>query len=230
MSKKSLSVKSVSILLVLVLLLGLAAGGTVAWLADQSDSVVNTFTYGDINIKLEETNTNKDTDGDDTTNLYTMIPGEIIVKDPILTVEANSEKCWLFVELVEAGGAKIFDDQNQVIASYGFDDYLEYTMDKVDDTDPAEEVWTALPGVEGVYYRVVEKNETKAQTFMVLENNHVTVKDGVTKDMVNALDNGADPDAALPTLTITGYAVQYSATDDVAEAWALAGTKGVPAP
>ena len=79
--------------LALVLVLGCAVGGTVAWLVAKTDPVVNTFTYGDINITLTETT------GDD----YKIIPGVDIGKDPKVTVKAGSEACWLFVKVEEEG-------------------------------------------------------------------------------------------------------------------------------
>ena len=53
--KKSLNMKPLAVLLALTLLVGCAIGGTIAWLTAQTGEVVNTFTVGDINIKLEET-------------------------------------------------------------------------------------------------------------------------------------------------------------------------------
>ena len=85
--------KTVALLLALVLVLGVAAGGTLAWLIDKTDPVVNTFTYGNINITLTES----------TGNNYKIIPGKDITKDPKVTVKATSEACWLFVEVKEEG-------------------------------------------------------------------------------------------------------------------------------
>ena len=80
-------------MLALVLVIGCAVGGTVAWLVSKTDPVVNTFTYGDINITLTET----------TGNDYKIIPGVNIDKDPKVTVKKDSEACWLFVEVKEEG-------------------------------------------------------------------------------------------------------------------------------
>lgn len=74
----------------IVLLCGCVAGGTYAWLMDQTAPVVNTFTVGDINITLTE-------DIDKST--LKMIPGQELAKDPKVTVKANSEACWLFVKI-----------------------------------------------------------------------------------------------------------------------------------
>lgn len=90
---RELSGKLVVAMLAVTLLIGCAIGGTVAWLTAKTDAVVNTFTYGDINITLAET----------TGNDYKIIPGVDIAKDPKVTVKANSEACWLFVKVEETG-------------------------------------------------------------------------------------------------------------------------------
>ena len=169
-------------------------GGTVAWLIADTDPVVNTFTYGDINIDLKETDTNKDGDGDPNTNNYPMIPGNPIVKDPLVTFKANSENAWLFVKLEK---------------SANFDDFMTYEI---------AEGWIALDGVDGVYYREVEKADTDAE-YYVIKDNTVNVKGEVTKQMLNELDaNGATD---YPTLTVTAYAVQRDANiTTAADAWA----------
>ena len=53
--KKGVSTKVFLSLLALVLVVGCAVGGTIAWLTAKTDPVVNTFTYGKINIALTET-------------------------------------------------------------------------------------------------------------------------------------------------------------------------------
>lgn len=97
MKKKVLSIVAV------VLVLCCAIGGTLAWLTDKTDPVVNTFTVGDINIELTESE-NLD---------LKMVPGNTITKDPKVTVKANSEACWLFVKVEK---------------STNFDQYLSYEM------------------------------------------------------------------------------------------------------
>ncbi len=63
-------------------------GGTLAWLTDRTDSVVNTFAVGNVDITLGET-----------TTAYKMVPGYVIEKDPKVSVKAGSEDCWLFVKV-----------------------------------------------------------------------------------------------------------------------------------
>lgn len=73
-----------------LLLVTLTVGGTLAWLADESDTITNVFTTSDINVKLEETKTD-----------FEMIPGSAIDKDPVATVLKGSVDSWLFVKLVK---------------------------------------------------------------------------------------------------------------------------------
>lgn len=91
--KAGRSFRGLALVLALTLIVGVAGGATFAWLTAKTDPVVNTFTYGDINITLGE-NTGSD---------YKIIPGVDIEKDPKVTVKAGSEACWLFVKVEEEG-------------------------------------------------------------------------------------------------------------------------------
>lgn len=193
---KRISAKVLAMILALVLVLGCVVGGTVAWLIDETDEVVNTFTYGDINIDLEETPT-PDNDDDPNTNDYDMIPGETIFKDPTITVRKGSEAMWLFVKLEK---------------SENFDDFMTFEIGAG---------WLPLTGVDGVYYRHITAEAVADANLelQVLKDNAVQVKNTVTKEMLNALD--ADLTALnYPTLTVTAYAVQSSGMDTAADAWA----------
>ena len=92
--------KTLTIIISIILVCGCIIGGTVAWLIDSTETITNTFTIGDINISLEETGMTANGNNDGYINSYKMIPGSTITKDPAVTVEANSEKCWLFVSIV----------------------------------------------------------------------------------------------------------------------------------
>lgn len=188
--------KTLALLLALTLVLGVVAGGTIAWLTDTSDTVTNTFTTSDINVKLEET---KGTGTTATEKSFQMVPGWTITKDPKAWVEAGSEDCYLFVKLEK---------------SANFDTYLSYGV------DTSEGEWTKLGGVtDEVYYRVVEANEMgNAHKFSVLKDDKVTVSGSVTKEMMNGL-KAKD----YPTLTVTAYASQLmknnTETFTALEAW-----------
>lgn len=125
----------------------------------------------------------------ETTADYKMVPGNTIAKDPTVTVKANSEACWLFVKVTESTDLK---------------DFITYAI---------AEGWTALPGVDGVYYREVPASVAD-QTFSVLAGDAVTVKSDVTRTMLETAKTDA------PTLTFKAYAIQkdHFATADAA--WA----------
>lgn len=91
--RRSVSSRAFIALLALVLVIGCVAGGAVAWLVAKTEPVVNTFTYGNINIALTET----------TGTSYKIIPGTDITKNPKVTVKGGSEACWLFVKVEESG-------------------------------------------------------------------------------------------------------------------------------
>ena len=151
--RRTVSSRAFVVLLALVLILGVAAGSTVAWLVAKTDPVVNTFTYGDINIELTETVPEN--------QKAKIIPGVDIAKDPKVTVVDGSEDCYLFVKVVEAG--KFVSGK------------VTYSVDtgwtKGDGTDiPAD-----------VYYRVVTASDTD-QVFNVLKDNKVTVSENLSKE------------------------------------------------
>ena len=192
--KSKLFIVTISILSVCSFLIGTS----VAWLSSKTDEVINTFTYGDINIKIEETDT-KDNDNNEFTNEYKMLPGNKITKDPKVTVLASSEDSYLFIEITE---------------SENFKDFMTYEI---------VEGWTLLEGTKNVYVREVTKSD-KDQEFFVLKDNTVTVKESVTKAMLNDLDK--DGQTNYPTLSFIAYAVQrdskIAAIDTAKEAWSLA--------
>lgn len=188
--------KSLALVLALAMIVVCVVGGTLAWLIATTGSVTNTFTYGDINIKLEETDATVSADGS-ATKEFKMIPGYTIDKDPKVTVLAGSEKCYLFVKVAE---------------SDNFDTFMTYDM---------ADGWTALDGVNGVYYRVVD-TAGMGIAYSVLKNDQVTVRGDVTKTMLNGLT-----EATQPTLTFTAYACQYNSSNGTsftaADAWAKVG-------
>lgn len=156
--RRSVSSRAFIALLALVLVIGCVAGGTVAWLVATSDTVTNTFTYGNINIALAET----------TGTNYKIIPGTDIPKDPKVTVKGGSEACWLFVKVEKVGdiGTSTTDP-----VRYAIDTGWAQLKDK-DGKD-----------VSGVYYRLVDavNNDT---AFNVLKDNKIIVSGELTKETI----------------------------------------------
>ena len=198
--------RSVALLVAIALLIGCAAGGTMAWLMDKTDDVTNTFVAGDITITLKESPLNSDgtygAPAENVTNAYTMIPGKEYKKDPVVTVVNGSEDCWLFVKFEETNSPST---------------YLTYTSNLNTGNG-----WTQGSGTipEYVWYREVPSSATD-QYWNMLVGDTITVKDSVTKENMAA--------AATAKLTYTAYAIQLDyltdangdSTVDVEDAWEL---------
>ncbi|MBQ8507128.1 MAG: hypothetical protein IJ466_06840 [Clostridia bacterium] len=156
------SKKTLVMMMAMVIALSGAIGGTLAWLMDQTQTIKNTFTVGDINIKLEESDADGDQNPDD--NDYEMTPGAAIDKDPKVTVLKGSKACWLYVKLDE---------------SANFGKYLSYDM---------AEGWKPLAGVAGVYYREVGAAADNIE-FPVLKDNKVYVHgDADMSDLISGAE------------------------------------------
>lgn len=179
-SKRHGGKRILSLILAMVLVAGLSVGGTLAWLTATSGTVTNTFTVGDINITLAETTEN-----------YKIIPGVKIAKDPVVTVEKDSEACWLFVKVEEENWpvAKENDGTRKV----------EYAI---------ADGWTKLEN--GIYYREVSASD-KNQEFKVLANDEVTVSENLTKKEMEEI--------TTPKLSFAAYAVQKEGISTAPDAW-----------
>lgn len=187
--------KKLTTVLAIVLVVALSVAGTYAYLTSKTATITNTFTVGKVNIDLKET-FNTDADGDGTKDCWKMqlIPGTSAVKDPTVTVKADSEKCYLFVK---------FEEKNSPAT------YLSYTSTLTDANG-----WTKLEGESNVWYRVVNKANTNT-SFVLLQadnkGNMVTVKDSVTNDNM--------AEASKAQLVYTAYACQYEGMT-AEQAWA----------
>lgn len=188
----------VVLVLAAVLVFGCAVGGTLALLVDKTDTVINTFTAGNVNITLTETDDGVLSEGNPNllANSYKMVPGNDIAKNPTVSVLEGSEACWLFVKI---------DKSNTL------DTYISYTVDSE---------WIQLKdngdnNVDGVYYIKIDAPSAES-VYSVLEENKVTVKN-VTKDQ---LDDLSEDDAVAPTLSFTAYAIQQAnVADNAYAAW-----------
>ena len=185
-TNRTMPIKIAALIAAIVLVIGCTAGGTVAWLVSKPDPIVNVFTVGNINATLTETKKE-----------FKIVPGADITKDPVATVKANSEECYLFVKLTE--------ENWPTLTETGKTRKVEYKI---------ADGWTKLE--DGVYYREVPKKDTD-QAFHVLQNDQVTVSNTLTKENADAIQK-----AEAPKLTVAVYAVQKEGMGSVDKAWAAA--------
>lgn len=122
---------------------------------------------------------------------YQLIPGKTYAKDPKITVKSGSEDCWLFVNVDKTAG---------------FDDYISYAID---------DGWSMLHG--GVYYREVTDIDSDT-VFEVIQDNTVTVKDGLTEEQIGRITEN-------PKITFSAYAVQSYGIETAFAAWEVIQTE-----
>lgn len=104
-NKIKLSKIQIIILVVLVVvILGTITTGTYAWLSGKTKLLNSSFTYGDIEISINDSNE---------TNNYEIMPGDKITKETSVNVKAKSEDCWLYIKIDK---------------SVNFDEYMTYEM------------------------------------------------------------------------------------------------------
>lgn len=222
------SVRPFALILAVVLVIGCAVGGTLAWLTDTTDQVTNTFTASNIKIELTESDTDPNTDG--VQHNYKMIPGHYVTKDPKVTVldlddGKPSEDCWLFVEITE---------------SAELDQYIAYAIDDLYNAETNPDGWQIVSGggendlVTVIGRKVLKTDATKS--FSILGEgtctddagtvtwgvNQVGVKPSVTEQMMDDVYAGTKN----PQLTFTAYATQLMKDNDnefsAADAWKIA--------
>lgn len=184
--------KSIALVMMAVLLVAASVMGTLAYLTSTA-TVTNTFTVGKVAITLDEADVDVygapiENAARVRANEYKLIPGHAYTKDPTVHFAAGSEASWLFVK-VENGIAAIEADKK--IADQIIDNH-----------------WTALNGVDGVYYMNVGANNTAA-----------AIDYPVFKTF--KLDGEADVSKyANAAVKVTAYAIQADGFADADAAWA----------
>ena len=220
---RQMGYKSVAVLLALVLLMGTVVGGTLAWLLDQTDPVTNTFTVGNINLDLYEHTRDKNgyLTENETKKLedYKILPGTSEKKDPTVEILANSDNCYVFVQVQE-----ISNDTGNAAADGVATKYITYTVDNsvwsplLDDNDHVH--------VNGAYvYYATTNYETQASDkhYNVLKDQTVSYSEDLTKTDMDKLytynDDGTVKSTTKPQLIFKAFAVQKEAANDELAAW-----------
>ncbi|MDD6488777.1 MAG: hypothetical protein PUG48_03045 [Clostridia bacterium] len=126
--------KTVVLIMSLTLVACLSIGATLAWLTSQTGTLTNTFTIGKIGLTLDEASSYYNIVDDSsirttTGNSYFIYNSAVLPKDPTVTIEANSEDCYVFMSYVPT------DSLKSVIKS----------------VDVNEDYWTKVEGHEGLY-------------------------------------------------------------------------------
>lgn len=188
----------------------IGVGSTFAYLTDQTATVTNTFTVGDVTfdednelgsglresavVRDEETGNYVDNDGADTwtvvANEYTnLAAGEEVYKDPTVVMGADSQDAWVFV--------KVTNVTDETFSDVAWSE---------DWTDVTAEYLAANEMAEDVDYVVYAKNTTIAAEEASTIFTSVTVSTEVTGETV------------IPEITVEAFAIQAAGFASYADA------------
>ncbi|MBP3372149.1 MAG: hypothetical protein J6L88_06430, partial [Clostridia bacterium] len=213
--------RTLCLLLSFVLLLSATVMSTVAYLTDTA-SVVNTFTVGDVDIKLDETVVDEDGQPildengqpvrEEKGNEYHLIPGMRYLKDPMISIEADSEPAYIRMMMTVHNA----DDVQAIIDAHGLTDF----SDMIDGWD--ETVWlyegfaydeTANTiTFEFRYFEVVGNDTDAAIALAALFNTLVVPGEATNEELQNLQEGGFK-------MVLTGHAIQAAGFENADAAW-----------
>ena len=190
------------------------AGTTLAYLTSK-DTVTNTFTVGNVSIKLDEAKAN--TDGslydNGTTrvdaNSYKLIPGHTYAKDPMVTVLKGSEKSYIKMTVtfsmakeLDAIFAPTGAPLTSIFKGYDSDNWIAKgnTKDTANNTRTYE-----------FWYKETVAAPTADVALDALFDN-ITFPGTITKEQLAAIKG--------MTITVNAYAIQADGFDTAEAAWA----------
>lgn len=177
-----------------VMLVSLSVGATLAYLTS-TESVKNTFTVGDVQITLDEADVKTDgtleTNERVKANEYHLMPGHSYIKDPTVTVLADSEDCYVraFVTV---------NDYQKLVKAFPIEKYPEHW------SNDGKEVFllqTVVTEWHQDQWKYVGFDATKS----VYEFRYVGDKCVKNTDYVDGTDADVKLDPLFQTIEIPGY-------------------------
>ncbi|MDD5980770.1 MAG: SipW-dependent-type signal peptide-containing protein [Clostridium sp.] len=207
--KKKLLIMSVA----MVLVCAFAVGMTIAYLTS-TDEVVNTFTVGNVRIKLDEAAVNPDgtlvPNADRVkANSYKLIPGHTYTKDPTVTVLRGSESSYIkmTVTFTKADALdEIFKPTGADMTSIfnGYDSTNWIAKGNTKDTTANTRTY------EFWYKEAVAAPEADVALDALFDS--ITVPGTITGDQLKTIEG--------MTITVNAYAIQADGFTNAEAAWA----------
>ena len=196
-----------------VLLVVASVFGTMAYLTSKTDDVVNTFTVGKVDIKLDEAKV--DTAGAAVTpavrvkeNSYKLMPGHTYIKDPMVTVLSGSEPSYIKMTVtfskaneLDAIFAPSGADLTSIFNGYDAANWIAKgnTKDATANTRTYE-FW---------YKEPVGAPDADVALDALFDS--ITVPGEITGDQLKTIKD--------MTITVNAYAIQADSFKDAADAW-----------
>lgn len=207
--KKKLLIMSVA----MVLVCAFAVGMTIAYLTDH-ETVTNTFTVGNVQIKLDEAEV--DVYGEPvgspaprvTGNSYKLIPGHTYTKDPTVTVLSGSERSYIkmtvtFTKADELDAIFGTEGANLTSIFNGYDSTNWIYKGNTEDTENHTRTYE-------FWYKEAVAAPTADVALDALFDS-ITVPRTITNAQLATIEN--------MTITVNAYAIQADGFDTAADAW-----------
>ena len=201
-----------------VLLVAASVLGTMAYLTS-NDEVVNTFTVGNVQIKLDEAKANTDGSLSDNgatrvkANSYKLLPGHTYNKDPMVTVLKGSESSYVkltvtFSHANELDAIFAPNGANMTSIFNGYDSNTWIYKGNVKDTAANTRTY------EFWYEETVAAPTADVELDALFDS--ITVPGTITNKQLATIQN--------MTITVNGYAIQADGFANAEAAWAAYGT------
>ena len=204
--------KTLTVVIALVLVVVMSVAGTVAYLTSQ-DAVTNTFTVGNVQIKLDEAKANPDgslvANADRVkANSYKLLPGHTYNKDPMVTVLKGSESSYIKMTVTFTKANEldaIFDPDGATLTTIfnGYDSsnwtYKGNTKNAADNTRTYE-----------FWYKEAVGAPTADVALDALFDS-ITVPGSITNEQLKTIEG--------MTITVNAYAIQADGFNGAADAW-----------
>ena len=204
--------KKLMTVLALVLVIAMSVAGTYAYLTSK-DTVVNTFTVGNVQIKLDEAKANPDGSlaaGDDRVkaNSYKLLPGHNYKKDPMVTVLEGSESSYVkmtvtFTKAAELDAIFAPTGANLLSIFKGYDRTNWIYMGNTEDTTANTRTY------EFWYKDTVEALNADVALDALFDS--ITVPGNITNAQLATIKD--------MTITVNAYAIQADGFANAADAW-----------
>ena len=206
--KKKLLIMSVA----MVLVCAFAVGMTIAYLTS-TDEVVNTFTVGNVQIKLDEADVDEYgvPQGSPaprvTANSYKLIPGHTYTKDPTVTVLEGSEESFIKMTVTFSNSAELDEifgvgtDLTTIFHDYDGTTWIYKGNTENTDNTRTYEFW----------YKETVAATTEDVALDALFDS-ITVPHTITNDQLKTI--------AGMTITVNAYAIQADGFANADAAWA----------
>ena len=204
--------KKLMTVLALVLVIAMSVAGTYAYLTSQ-DTVVNTFTVGNVKINLDEAKANPDGSLVPNAervkaNSYKLLPGHEYTKDPTVTVLAGSESSYIKMTVTFSKAAELDEifkpngaDMTSIFNGYNSTNWI--AKGNTEDTEKNTRTY------EFWYKEAVAAPDADVALDALFDS--IKVPGTITGKQLATIEG--------MTITVNAYAIQADGFADAADAW-----------